>query len=150
MLPNNLASLSDRPPDTENMNRYANVIPNPESRVQLTLSTKDGQTDYINANYMRVSGVDVRKVNVFWLHIFTGIPLTTVSVGLWHALTHGTNEVLYDCMMITSGLSMLSQVLHRNTSAPGGDGLRLLAHGLAGEHERHRHADSAHRKQRGT
>lgn len=43
------------PPDAESKNRYANVIPLPETRVQLQV--KDGTDSlkaYINANFIKV------------------------------------------------------------------------------------------------
>lgn len=54
-VPQVTASTSELPEGCETKNRYANVIPLPETRV--FLSSIDGQpnNDYINANYVTVS-----------------------------------------------------------------------------------------------
>ena len=52
MISNPTTSLSDLPADVEDKNRFANVIPNPESRVPIT--TPSGQQAYINANFIKV------------------------------------------------------------------------------------------------
>lgn len=45
------------PPGAEVKNRYANVIPLPETRVSLSSTNpcSDSVNDYINANYVKVS-----------------------------------------------------------------------------------------------
>ena len=50
MLPSSLTSIAELPEETLDKNRYANVIPNPRSRVKLL----DAPSDYINANYIKV------------------------------------------------------------------------------------------------
>lgn len=43
------------PPSAETKNRYANVIPLPETRVHLLNTKTGGCSDYINANYVKAS-----------------------------------------------------------------------------------------------
>lgn len=42
------------PQGCESKNRYANVVPLPETRVTLKLVSGDETSDYINANFVRV------------------------------------------------------------------------------------------------
>lgn len=49
------AQASEVPLGCESKNRYANVIPLPETRVYLTKIEGDINSDYINANFIRVS-----------------------------------------------------------------------------------------------
>ncbi|KAK2182380.1 hypothetical protein NP493_355g02003 [Ridgeia piscesae] len=53
LLPSKMPKLSDVPLGAEDKNRYANVIPNPETRVRLTLRKGEDNSDYINANFLR-------------------------------------------------------------------------------------------------
>ena len=48
-------TLDDIPNGAEAKNRYANVIPMPDTRVLLTFQDEQPNSDYINANYVRVS-----------------------------------------------------------------------------------------------
>ena len=50
-----MPTLDDLPPGSEDRNRYANVLPVPETRVVLEQKTGAPNSDYINANYVRVS-----------------------------------------------------------------------------------------------
>ncbi|XP_064620873.1 uncharacterized protein LOC135483772 [Lineus longissimus] len=52
-LPNNMPRLSEVPAGAEHKNRYANVIPIPETRVHLRQKGEDKATEYINANYVK-------------------------------------------------------------------------------------------------
>ncbi|CAB3385403.1 Hypothetical predicted protein [Cloeon dipterum] len=47
------ARLDELPPGAETKNRYANVIPLPETRVPLTKRGSDPLSEYINANFVR-------------------------------------------------------------------------------------------------
>ncbi|KAI0208500.1 Tyrosine-protein phosphatase non-receptor type 7 [Lamellibrachia satsuma] len=53
LLPSKMPKLSDVPLGAEDKNRYANVIPNPETRVRLSVRKGEDNSDYINANYLR-------------------------------------------------------------------------------------------------
>ncbi|XP_013413978.1 uncharacterized protein LOC106176231 isoform X2 [Lingula anatina] len=53
LLPNIMAKLSEVPVGAEDKNRYANVIPNRDTRVPLAPIPGVPTSDYINANYMR-------------------------------------------------------------------------------------------------
>lgn len=53
-IPNVTATLDDIPNGAETKNRYANVIPMPDTRVLLTFQEDVPNSDYINANYVRV------------------------------------------------------------------------------------------------
>ncbi|KAF0311498.1 Tyrosine-protein phosphatase non-receptor type 7 [Amphibalanus amphitrite] len=48
-----MPTLDDLPPGSEDRNRYANVLPVPETRVVLDQKTGAPNSDYINANYVR-------------------------------------------------------------------------------------------------
>lgn len=54
-IPSVSPTLDDIPNGAEAKNRYANVIPMPDSRVLLTFQDEQPNSDYINANYVRVS-----------------------------------------------------------------------------------------------
>lgn len=53
-IPNITATLDDIPSGAETKNRYANVIPMPDTRVLLTFLDDIPNSDYMNANYVRV------------------------------------------------------------------------------------------------
>lgn len=55
IIPQVSPKTEELPPGAETKNRYANVIPLPETRVHLTIKDNDNLSDYINANYVRVS-----------------------------------------------------------------------------------------------
>lgn len=52
MISNPVTSREDLPDDVEDKNRFANVIPNSESRVPIV--TPNLQPAYINANFIKV------------------------------------------------------------------------------------------------
>lgn len=54
-IPQFWAEIDELPPGAELKNRYANVIPFPETRVSLKRLNNDAMTEYINASYVRVS-----------------------------------------------------------------------------------------------
>lgn len=54
-IPQITAKTSELPSGCETKNRYANIIPLPESRVFLKTFDNDPHSDYINANYVTVS-----------------------------------------------------------------------------------------------
>lgn len=55
LVPVVTARMDELPPGAESKNRYANVIPLPETRVSLTMRGSDLLSEYINANFVRVS-----------------------------------------------------------------------------------------------
>ncbi|KAL6420535.1 hypothetical protein ACFW04_012016 [Cataglyphis niger] len=52
-IPQVSGKIDELPPGAEVKNRYANVIPLPETRVQLQKLNNDSSTEYINASYVR-------------------------------------------------------------------------------------------------
>jgi protein tyrosine phosphatase len=54
-IPQVTANVDDLPEGADAKNRYANVIPLPETRVQLSLREGEPLSDYINANFVHVS-----------------------------------------------------------------------------------------------
>lgn len=54
-IPTITARADEVPPGCESKNRYSNVIPLPETRVMLKQISGDESSEYINANYVRVS-----------------------------------------------------------------------------------------------
>lgn len=54
-IPQVSAKIDELPGGAEVKNRYANVIPLPETRVLLQKVNNDPLTEYINASYVRVS-----------------------------------------------------------------------------------------------
>jgi hypothetical protein len=54
-IPQVSAKIDELPPGAELKNRYANVMPLPETRVPLQRLNNDALTEYINASYVRVS-----------------------------------------------------------------------------------------------
>ena len=61
-----MPTLDDLPPGSEDRNRYANVLPVPETRVVLEQKTGAPNSDYINANYVRVSTAVTRGGGRGW------------------------------------------------------------------------------------
>lgn len=55
IIPQVCPKVEELPEGAETKNRYANVIPLPETRVHLSSKEEDPLSDYINANYVRVS-----------------------------------------------------------------------------------------------
>lgn len=53
IIPQVSPKTEELPAGAETKNRYANVIPLPETRVHLTVKDNDTLSDYINANYVR-------------------------------------------------------------------------------------------------
>lgn len=52
-IPQITARVDEVPTGCENKNRYANVVPLPETRVHLKRLNDDEKTEYINANYVK-------------------------------------------------------------------------------------------------
>ncbi|KZS09878.1 Protein tyrosine phosphatase ERK-like protein [Daphnia magna] len=82
-IPNNAAELSEQVSGCSVKNRYRYVLPNPQSRVKLPVTTNssDLASGYINANYIRAENGDARAyiatqgpldntINDFWLMVW--------------------------------------------------------------------------------
>ena len=54
-IPNATANVDEIPEGADTKNRYANVIPLPETRVQLNPIEGEPLSEYINANFVHVS-----------------------------------------------------------------------------------------------
>jgi protein tyrosine phosphatase len=54
MVPTVNVRMEELPPGADAKNRYANVIPLPETRVPLSRRGSDHLSEYINANFVRV------------------------------------------------------------------------------------------------
>ncbi|XP_063857256.1 mucin-2-like isoform X5 [Scylla paramamosain] len=76
-IPVNMPKYDELPPGVEDKNRYANVIPVPETRVLLKV-TKDGRNcEYINANFVR----GARNESKYY--IATQAPLDDTVADFW-------------------------------------------------------------------
>jgi len=60
-IPQVTANVDDLPEGADTKNRYANVIPLPETRVPLSPCEGEPLSDYINANFVHVSIVVVME-----------------------------------------------------------------------------------------
>jgi protein tyrosine phosphatase len=56
-IPQVTANVDELPEGADTKNRFANVIPLPETRVQLSPREGEPLSDYINANFVHVSMV---------------------------------------------------------------------------------------------
>ena len=63
-IPQVSSKIEELPMGAEVKNRYANVIPLPETRVPLQRLNNDPLTEYINASYVRVSIQHIFKLNL--------------------------------------------------------------------------------------
>lgn len=92
-------------------------------------------SDYINGNYMRVRGPKSRQGSGLPKSQDTSRKLLTLSSpGRFVEHLVGDGE---------------SESLHCHSGLPGNDGQRLLANGVAGEHQGHRHDDERGGKRAG-
>lgn len=73
-IPQVSGKIDELPPGAEVKNRYANVIPLPETRVQLQKLNNDATTEYINASYVRVRSFD-QTLDPFGFEGLTFFPL---------------------------------------------------------------------------
>lgn len=56
-IPQVSVRVEEVPENCEDKNRYANVVPLPETRVHLQRLNDDEKSEYINANYVKVSDI---------------------------------------------------------------------------------------------
>jgi protein tyrosine phosphatase len=54
-IPQVSVRVEEVPENCEDKNRYANVVPLPETRVHLQRINDDEKSEYINANYVKVN-----------------------------------------------------------------------------------------------
>lgn len=69
-IPQVSAKIDELPAGAEVKNRYANVIPLPETRVLLQKINNDPLTEYINASYVRVSCLNTVSILLSFLSRF--------------------------------------------------------------------------------
>jgi protein tyrosine phosphatase len=80
LIPNVNPTLDDIPNGAETKNRFANVIPVPDSRVLLTFQDEQPNSDYINANFAR-GAAGLNKS-----YIITQGPLDETIVDFWRMI----------------------------------------------------------------
>jgi len=89
-----MPTLQDLPPGTKAKNRYVNVLPNEETRVQLAQMGDDATSTFINANYVRgFKGFPKR-------YIATQGPLPDTMNDFWRMIW----EESIVCIVMTTGL----------------------------------------------
>ncbi|KAG0715005.1 Tyrosine-protein phosphatase non-receptor type 7 [Chionoecetes opilio] len=87
-IPVNMPKYDELPPGVEDKNRYANVIPVPETRVLLKV-TKDGRNcEYINANFVR----GARNESKYY--IATQAPLDDTVADFWRMIWEQETRVV--------------------------------------------------------
>lgn len=64
-IPQLSVRVDEVPEGCEEKNRYANVVPYPETRVHLRRLNDDEKTEYINANFVKVRSDDQRRKSEF-------------------------------------------------------------------------------------
>ncbi|XP_067647418.1 mucin-22 isoform X2 [Eurosta solidaginis] len=87
-VPQIIARADEIPPGCEDKNRYANVIPLPETRVVLQQLGDDDKTEYINANYVR-GPKDAPNY-----YIATQAPLETTVTDFWRMIWEQQSRVI--------------------------------------------------------
>jgi Protein-tyrosine phosphatase len=85
-IPQISVRVEEVPENCEDKNRYANVVPLPETRVHLQRFNDDEKTEYINANYVKVmrylSRVLIRYVSISLFLISLRVRKTTPIIIL--------------------------------------------------------------------
>ncbi|EFN80217.1 uncharacterized protein LOC105187055 isoform X2 [Harpegnathos saltator] len=79
-IPQVSVKIDELPPGTEMKNRYANVIPLPETRVPLERLNNDPTTEYINASYVR------GPKNATKYYIACQAPLDSTVTDFWRMI----------------------------------------------------------------
>ncbi|XP_053960292.1 mucin-2 isoform X1 [Anastrepha ludens] len=87
-VPQIIARADEVPPGCEDKNRYANVIPLPETRVVLQQLGDDDKTEYINANYVRGPKDSPNY------YIATQAPLETTVTDFWRMIWEQQSRVI--------------------------------------------------------
>uniref|UniRef100_A0A0K8WJL9 protein-tyrosine-phosphatase n=1 Tax=Bactrocera latifrons TaxID=174628 RepID=A0A0K8WJL9_BACLA len=87
-VPQIIARADEVPAGCEDKNRYANVIPLPETRVILQQLGDDDKTEYINANYVRGPKDSPNY------YIATQAPLETTVADFWRMIWEQQSRVI--------------------------------------------------------
>ncbi|XP_076338591.1 uncharacterized protein LOC143240282 isoform X2 [Tachypleus tridentatus] len=87
-IPMNMPRVDEALPGTEVKNRYANIIPVPETRVFLKPRPGEPHSDYINANYVR--GYDGKSI----AYIATQGPLLETISSFWQMVWEQKCQVI--------------------------------------------------------
>lgn len=90
-IPSVTARVDEVPAGCEDKNRYANVIPLPETRVHLKQLNGDEKTEYINANYVR-GPKDTANY-----YIACQAPMDNTIVDFWRMIWEQNSKVV--CML---------------------------------------------------
>lgn len=72
-IPQISSKIDELPDGAESKNRYANVIPLPETRVLLNIINNDPLSEYINASYVRVSILFYHSIKILHDGIYFAI-----------------------------------------------------------------------------
>lgn len=87
-IPQVSAKIDELPPGAEVKNRYANVIPLPETRVPLQRLNNDALTEYINASYVR------GPKNATKYYIACQAPLESTVTDFWRMIWEQQSKVI--------------------------------------------------------
>ncbi|GLH13679.1 Tyrosine-protein phosphatase 69D, partial [Gryllus bimaculatus] len=88
MVPQVTPKSDELPEGAETKNRYSNVIPLPETRVQLSLVEGEQLSDYINANYVK----GPKNENKFY--IACQAPLPSTVTDFWRMIWEQQSKVI--------------------------------------------------------
>ncbi|OXA63287.1 Tyrosine-protein phosphatase non-receptor type 7 [Folsomia candida] len=88
-IPSVSPTLDDIPQGAESKNRYANVIPMPDTRVLLTFQEEQPNSDYINANFVRGQNGEPKR------YIVTQGPLEETVVDFWRMVWEQQVRVIF-------------------------------------------------------
>ncbi|XP_036141206.1 mucin-4 isoform X2 [Monomorium pharaonis] len=87
-IPQVSAKIDELPPGAEVKNRYANVIPLPETRVPLQRLNNDPLTEYINASYVR------GPKNATKYYIACQAPIESTVTDFWRMIWEQQSKVI--------------------------------------------------------
>ncbi|XP_012227882.1 receptor-type tyrosine-protein phosphatase zeta isoform X2 [Linepithema humile] len=87
-IPQVSAKIDELPPGAEVKNRYANVIPLPETRVPLQKLNNDALTEYINASYVR------GPKNATKYYIACQAPIESTVTDFWRMIWEQQSKVI--------------------------------------------------------
>ncbi|KAK0180492.1 hypothetical protein PV327_006128 [Microctonus hyperodae] len=87
-IPQVSARIDELPTGAEIKNRYANVVPLPETRVPLMRMNNDPLTEYINANFVR------GPKNAIKYYIGCQAPIDTTVIDFWRMIWEQQSKVI--------------------------------------------------------
>ncbi|KAH0548815.1 uncharacterized protein LOC123260333 [Cotesia glomerata] len=87
-IPQVSARIDELPPGAEVKNRYANVVPLPETRVSLMKSNNDPLSEYINASYVR------GPKNATKYYIACQAPIESTVTDFWRMIWEQQSKVI--------------------------------------------------------